>query len=113
MNVGVIGDIHAAANIAAGKHARVGNLSPEEIGQLVSTLRPHIRAATLAIGDDALNAALAELEACEPRRDVDPTKVQGILRRVLRTAGKIRDHVLAAGIKVVVEGRMRAHGLVP
>jgi hypothetical protein len=114
MNVGVIGDIHAAANIAAGKHARVGNLSPEEIGQLVSTLRPHISAATLAIGDaDALSAALAELEACEQMRDVDPTKVRGILRRVLGIAGKIGDHVLAAGIKVVVEGWMRAHGLVP
>jgi hypothetical protein len=111
MNVGVIGDVHSAANIAAGDHARVGNVKPEEIRQLVTALEPHVQAAPLTIDDaNALRAALAELKGCVEQHDSG--KLRRTLQQVLGVAGRIGDHVLAAGIKVVVESWMRTHGLV-
>jgi hypothetical protein len=116
MNVGVVGDVlHSPANIAAGDHARAGNVTYEEIQELVAAIAPHVAAAPLAGTDkNALRTALADLaKASSPGEPVEAGKVRRILGRVLQIASRIGDHVLAAGIKVVVEGWMRAHGMVP
>jgi hypothetical protein len=114
LNVGVLGDVHSVTNIAAGDHARAGNIGSEEIQQLIAAIEPHVSAASLLADEkDEFRGALADLRKESARDKVAEGKVRAILRRVLRTASRIGDHVLAAGIKVVVEGWMRAHGLVP
>jgi hypothetical protein len=114
MNLGVLGDVNSAANVAAGDHAHAGNVSSKEIRELVAEIEPHVEAVSLAAGDkDALRTAIADLQKASASEHVEAVKVRQILSRVLGTAGKIGDHVLAAGIKVVVEGWMKAHGMVP
>ena len=115
MNVGVLGDVHAAANIAASDHAHGGNVSSKEIRELAAAIEPHVEAASLVPTEkDALRSAIADLvQVSAGEQHVEASKVRPILGRLLGLAGKIGDHVLAAGIKVFVEGWMRAHGMVP
>jgi hypothetical protein len=81
---------------------------------LIAAIEPHLEARSLATGDkEALCTALADLEKEATAKRAEPAKVRQILDRILGIAGKFGDHVLAAGIKVVVEGWMKAHGMVP
>ncbi len=62
MNVGVVGDVHSAGNIAAGDHAHAGNVTSKEIQELVAAIEPHVQAVSLSAGDkDALRTALVDL----------------------------------------------------
>jgi hypothetical protein len=113
-NVGVLGDVHSATNIAAGDHGRAGNINSADIQQLVAAIEPHAAAATLtARNRDALLAAINELKPNRQDATVDGRKLKPILDRIVRIVSKLGDQVVTAGIRVVVEGWMKAHGLMP
>jgi AbiTii len=112
MNVGVLGEVHSPANIAVGSHARAGNISAEDIQQLIASIEPHVcKASSPGTGD--LAKALNELKSEAKKDRVEGGKLKSILMKFLGLAGKIGDQVTAAGIKAVVEGWMKAHGLAP
>jgi hypothetical protein len=114
MNVGVIGDIQSSKNIAVGEQAHAGDVATKDIQELISTIEPHMSAATLPAADKGpLVEILNDLKKEGAKGKAKISKLQPIFRRLLQAVGKISDHVVAAGIKVVVEAWMKGHGLVP
>ena len=114
MNVGVIGDVQSATNIAVGEQARAGDVTAKDIQEIISAIEPHVSAATLSsVEKDALGKILNDLSKEGVQGKANVSRLRPILRRMLEAVSKIGDHVLAAGIKVVVEAWMKAHGLIP
>ena len=114
MNVGVIGNVQSATNIAVGEQAHAGDVTPKDIQEIISAIEPHVSAATLSSTEKkALEKMLNDLRKEGAHGKVNVSKLRSIFPRLLETVNKIGDHVLAAGIKVVVETWMKAHGLIP
>ncbi len=114
MNAGVIGDVQSSRNIAVGDSSRAGDMDAEDVRSLITALEPHVTGARLTADQKkALSTALTELSDEATVARVDPSKTQRILRRILQISGKLADHVVGAGIKVVVEAWMKTHGLIP
>jgi hypothetical protein len=114
MNVGVIGDVHSATNIAVGERAHAGNVEAKDIQELVSAIEPHVSSVALPAAEKvALVNVLEDLKQQGAKGNANVSKLRPIFRRMLQVVGKISDDVLSAGIKVVVETWMKAHGMVP
>ncbi len=114
VTIGVLGEVSAPSNIAVGSGARAGSVSLDEVRSLVADIERHITNTSISTEDAReLRRALLELRDEDGHSEVEASKVSRILKQVLKVTGRITDHVIAAGIKVVVEAWMRAHGLVP
>lgn len=114
INVGVIGDVQSATNIAVGEQAHAGDIAVADVQELISAIEPHTSASTLTASDKgALVEILDDLKKEGSRGKVKVSKLRSIFQRTFQVVGRISDHVLAAGIKVVVEAWMKSHGMVP
>jgi hypothetical protein len=111
LNIGVVGNVAGQANVAAGFQARAGGISPDDIRTLIGEITKHLTLLGLPGSEEQeIRETLAELETGKP---VEPGKVRKALSMVLGVVSKAGETIIGVGTKAVVEGWMKAHGIIP
>lgn len=114
VTIGVVGSVTGQTNVAAGVQPQASSIGASQIRSLVSEIEPHIAGMRLDAAEEAdLRTALAELEAKAIAKAPEIGNVRKALARIVGVIGGAGETVVTLGIKAVIEGWMKQHGIAP